>query len=107
MAACLRTVSMNIRPFSRFAGEADLTEDRVKRTRALRNKHNSWVGVAAFHGSRNDVQSGTEKERNRPRQREKRERERKTENGLDNNARTGYRETVAAKPRSGPRRCLN
>lgn len=71
MAACLRTVSMNIRPFSRFAGEADLTEDRVKRTRALRNKHNSWVGVAAFHGSRNDVHSGTEKERNRPRQREK------------------------------------
>lgn len=26
---------------------------------------------------------------------------------LDNNARTGYRETVAAKPRSGSRRCLN
>lgn len=29
------------------------------------------------------------------------------ESGLDNNARTGYRETVAAKPRSGSRRCLN
>lgn len=33
--------------------------------------------------------------------------ERARESRLDNNARTGYRETVAAKPRSGSRRCLN
>lgn len=77
---------MNIRPFSR---ETDLTEDRaqlnVGDARQIQFSAVAAAGVAAFRTAC----------------------ERARESRLDNNARTGYRETVAAKPRSGSRRCLN
>lgn len=78
---------MNVRPFPR---QTDLTEDRARlNVRDAQQIQFSAVaaaaGVAAFRTAC----------------------ERARESGLDNNARTGYRETVAAKPRSGSRRCLN